>query len=130
MKSKIGTLQLALTAFGALVVGATSLAQPMPLVIVEVPHVEKSTQTGPAGQRKETLSIVYKVDYSDLNLATHSGAIELQNRIKDSATQACSQLAKLFPETTEGDTPCVQGAVKGAMAQASKLIAAAEAAKT
>lgn len=130
MKSKIGTLQLALAAFGALLVGATTLAQPMPLVIVEVPHVEKSTQTGPAGQRRETLSIVYKVDYSDLNLATHSGAVELQNRIKDSATQACTQLAKLFPETTEGDTPCVQGAVKSAMAQASKLIASAEAAKT
>jgi UrcA family protein len=130
MKSKIGTLQLALTAFGTLFVGATVLAQPMPLVIVEVPHVEKSTQTGPAGQRKETLSIVYKVDYSDLNLATHSGAVELQNRIKDSATQACTQLAKLFPETTEGDTPCVQGAVKSAMAQANKLLTAAEAAKT
>jgi UrcA family protein len=100
MKSKIGTLQLALTTFGALLVGATSLAQPMPQVIVEAPHIEKSTQTGPAGQRRETLSIVYKVDYSDLNLATHSGAVELQKRIKDSATQACQQLAKLFPETS------------------------------
>jgi UrcA family protein len=130
MKSKIGTLLFALTAFGALLVGTTSLAQQMPQVIVEVPHVEKSTQTGPAGQRRETLSIVYKVDYSDLNLATHSGAVELQNRIKESATQACQELAKLFPETTEGDTPCVQGAVKSAMVQANKYIAAAEAAKT
>jgi UrcA family protein len=130
MKSKIGTLQIALTTFGALLVGATSLAQPMPQVIVEAPHIEKSTETGPAGRRNETLSIVYKVDYSDLNLATRSGAVELQNRIKDSATQACQQLAKLFPETTEGDTPCVQGAVKSAMVQANKLIATAEAAKT
>jgi len=130
MKSKIGTLQLALTTIGALLVGATSLAQQMSQVIVEVPRVEKSTQTGPTGQRRETLSIVYKVDYSDLNLATHSGAVELQNRIKDSAAQACQQLAKLFPETTEGDTPCVQGAVKSAMVQANKFIAAAEAAKT
>jgi UrcA family protein len=129
MKSKIGTLRIALTTIGALLVGATSVAQPMPQVIVEVPHIEKSTQTAPSGQ-KETLSIVYKVDYSDLNLATHSGAVELQNRIKESATQACQQLAKLFPETIEGDTPCVQGAVKNAMAQANKFIAAAEAAKT
>ena len=130
MKSKIGTLQLALTTFGALLVGATSLAQPMPQVIVEAPHIEKSTQTGPAGQRRETLSIVYKVDYSDLNLATNSGAVELQNRIKDSAKQACQQLAKLFPDTAEGDTPCVQGAIKSAMVQANKFIAAAEAAKS
>jgi UrcA family protein len=130
MKSKIGTLQFALATLGALLVSATSLAQPMPQVIVEVPHIEKSTQTGPAGHRNETLSIVYKVDYTDLNLATHSGAVELQNRIKDSATRACQQLAKLYPETTEGDTPCVQGAIRGAMVQANKLIAAAEAAKS
>ena len=90
MKSKIGTLQLALTTIGALLVGATSLAQQMSQVIVEVPRVEKSTQTGPTGQRRETLSIVYKVDYSDLNLATHSGAVELQNRIKNSAAEAVS----------------------------------------
>jgi UrcA family protein len=70
--------------------------------------------------------IVYKVSYSDLNLGTHSGAVELEKRIKDSATKACQQLAKLYPETTEGDTPCVQGAVKSAMAQANKAIAAAE----
>ena len=130
MTSKIGTLQLALTTFGALLVGTASLAQPLPQVIVEAPHIEKSIQTGSAGQRNETLSIVYKVDYSDLNLATHSGAVELQNRIKSSAKQACQQLAQLFPDTTEGDMPCVQGAVKSAMVQANKYIAAAEAAKT
>jgi UrcA family protein len=130
MKSKIGTLQLALTTFGALLVGTTSLAQPMPQVIVEAPHIEKSIQTGLVGQRKEVLSIVYKVDYSDLNLATHSGAVELQNRIKNSAAEACQQLAKLFPDTADGDMPCVQGAVKSAMVQANKFIAAAEAAKT
>jgi len=82
------------------------------------------------GQRREALSIVYKVDYSDLNLATHSGAVELQKRIKESATRGCEQLAKLYPETSEGDTPCVQGAVKSAMDQANKAIAAAEAAKS
>ena len=130
MKSKIGTLQFALTTLGFLLVGATSLAQPMSQVIVEAPHIEKSIQTGLVGQRKEVLSIVYKVDYSDLNLATHSGAVELQNRIKDSATRACQQLATLYPNTIEGETPCVQGAVKGAMLQANKFIAAAEAAKT
>ena len=130
MKSKIGTLQLALTTFGALLVGTTSLAQPLPQVIVEAPHIEKSIQTGSAGQRNETLSIVYKVDYSDLNLATHSGSVELQNRIKSPAKQACQQLAQLFPNTAEGATPCVQGAVKSAMVQANKFIAAAEAAKT
>ena len=130
MKSKIGTLPFALTTLGFLLVGATSLAQQTSQVIVEAPRVEKSTQTAPPGKPRETLSIIYKVDYSDLNLATHSGAVELQNRIKDSAKRACQQLATLYPGTIEGETPCVQCAVKGAMVQANKFIAAAEAAKT
>ena len=48
------------------------------------------------GQRLPALSIVYKVSYSDLNLGTHSGAVELEKRIKDSAAKACQQLAKLY----------------------------------
>src|ERR1700733_1454528 len=130
MKMKVGTLHIALATIGAGLFGGISVADEMPQVIVEVPHIEKSTQTGSMGQRREALSIVYKVDYSDLNLATHSGAVELQKRIKESATRGCEQLAKLYPETSEGDTPCVQGAVKSAMDQANKAIAAAEAAKS
>jgi len=123
---KLGTLHIALATIGGLVVGGPSLAQQTPEVIVEAPHVEKTTQTGPMGQRIPARSIVYKVSYADLNLATHSGAVELEKRIKDSATKACQQLAKLYPESTEGATPCVEGAVKSGMAQANKAIAAAE----
>ena len=129
MKSNIGTLPFVLTTLGFLSVGATSLAQSTSEVIVEAPRVERSTQTVPPGKSREKLSIVYKVDSSDLNLATHSGAVELQNRIKESAKNACQELATLFPGTIEGETPCVQGAVKSAMVQANKLIAAAEAGK-
>jgi UrcA family protein len=72
-----------------------------------------------------TLSIVYRVNYADLNIGTHSGAVELEKRIRDSATKACEQLAKLYAETTEPATGCVQSAVKNAMA-ANKAVAAAE----
>jgi UrcA family protein len=72
------------------------------------------------------LSIVYRVSYADLNIATHSGAVELEKRIRDSATEACKQLKELYPDTSEGQTPCVEGAVKNAMEQAKKAIAAAE----
>ena|ERR1700719_2464485 len=122
---KVGTLHIALATIGALVVGGPSLAQ-TPEVLVEVPHVEKTTQPGPMGRQTPALSIVYRVNYADLNIATHSGAVELEKRIRESATHACQQLAKLYPETIEGETPCVQGAVKSAMAQAKKAIAAAE----
>jgi UrcA family protein len=123
---KVGTLHIALATIGALVVGSPTLAQQSSEVIVEVPHVEKTTQPGPMGQRMPALSIVYKVNYADLNIATHSGAVELEKRIRDSATQACRQLKELYPETVEGKTPCVEGAVKNAMEQAKNAIAAAE----
>ena len=126
---KLGTLQIALATIGALVVSGSSLAQEIPEVVIEVPHVEKSTQPGHMGPAP-ALSIVYKVNYADLNLATHTGAVALEARIKDSATRACQQLATLFPTTVEAETPCVQGAMKNAMEQAKKAIAAAEKAKT
>jgi UrcA family protein len=90
-------------------------------VIIEAPHVESTrVQGAPA------LSIVYRVNYTDLNLATHSGAVELEKRIKDSATKACTQLQKLYPDSAETNPPCVQAATKNAMLQANKAIAAAE----
>lgn len=128
---KVGTLNAVLVTIGALLVGGPSLAQQSTSeVTVEVPRVEKTTQTGPMGRPQPAFSIIYRVSYSDLNIATNSGAVELQKRIKDSATQACQQLVKLYPDSTEGETPCVQGAVKSAMEQAKKAIAAAEKARS
>jgi len=90
-------------------------------VVVEAPHVESTTVKG-----RPALSIVYRVNYADLDLATNSGAVELQKRIKDSATEACAQLKKLYPTSADTDPPCVQAAIKNGMAQANKAIAAAE----
>ncbi len=115
-----------LATIAGLALSGLSLAQQIPEVIVEAPHVEKTTQSGPMGRRMPAMAISYRVTYGDLNLATHSGAVELEKRIKESATKACEQLAKLYPEGSEGNPPCVEGAIKNAMAQASKAIAAAE----
>jgi UrcA family protein len=118
---RVRTLHIAVGAISGVVASWPGLAQQTPEVLVEAPHVESTSVKGvPA------LSIVYKVSYADLNLATHSGATELQKRVKDSATKACAQLAKLYPNTVESDPPCAQAATKNAMAQADKAIAAAE----
>jgi UrcA family protein len=121
---RVGTFYVASVA--CLAVSAVGLAQQRTEVDVVAPHVEKTTQAGPMGKKLPAMSIEYKVSYADLNLATHSGAVELERRIKDSATKACDQLAKLYPETTEGNPPCVAGAVKQAMVEANRAIAAAE----
>jgi UrcA family protein len=121
---RVGTLYIASVA--CLAVSAIGLAQQRSEVEVVAPHVEKTTQPGAMGKKMPAMSIDYKVSYADLNLATHSGAVELEKRIRESAARACEQLAKLYPETTEGNPPCVEGAVKHAMVEANRAIAAAE----
>ena len=118
---RVGTFHSALATVGYLAVSGPSLAQQAPEVIVEAPHVESTMVKG-----APALSIVYKVSYTDLNLATHSGAVELEKRIRDSANKACMQLHKLYPSSVDTDPPCAQEATKNAMAQANKAIAAAE----
>ena len=117
---RVGTLQT-LATLGCLAVSWACMAQETPEVVVEAPHVESTMVKG-----TPALSIIYRVSYSDLNLATNSGAVELQKRIKDSATQACAQLKKLYPTSVDTNPPCVQTAIKNGMAQASKAIAAAD----
>jgi UrcA family protein len=118
---RVGQLHITFAAISCLAASAPGLAQQTPEVVVEASHVEATTVKG-----APALSIVYKVSYADLNIGTNSGAVELQKRIKDSATQACGQLKKLYPNSVETDPPCVQAAIKNAMAQANKAIAAAE----
>lgn len=118
---RVGQLYITVVAISCFAASSTGLAQQTSEVVVEAPHVEATTVKGvPA------LSIVYKVSYADLNIGTNSGAVELKKRIKDSATQACAQLKKLYPTSVETDPPCVQAAIKNGMAQANKAIAAAE----
>jgi UrcA family protein len=118
---RVRTLHIAVGAIGGLIASWPGWAQEMGQVVVEAARVESTTIKG-----QPALSIVYKVGYSDLNLATHSGAMELQKRVKDSATKACTQLAKLYPTTVETDPTCVTTATKNGLAQADKAIAAAE----
>ena len=118
---RVGTLHLALATVGSLAVSCPSLAQRPPEVVVEAPHVTTAEKGG-----RELYSLIYKVNYADLNLATYSGAAELEKRVKDSATKACAQLRKLYPLSEDTNPPCVDTATKNAMTQANQAIAAAE----
>jgi UrcA family protein len=120
MKGRI--FHTALATAGCLAVSGPSLSQQAPEVVVEAPHVVTAKDKG----GRELYSLVYKVDYGDLNLATHSGAVELEKRVKDSATKACAQLRKLYPLSEDTNPPCVDAATKNAMTQANQAIVAAE----
>ena len=118
---RVRQLHITIAAMSCLAASSAAWTEETPEVIVEAPHVETTAVKGvPA------LSIVYKVSYADLNIGTHTGASELEKRVKDSATQACAQLKKLYPSSVDTNPPCVQTAIKNAMAQANRAIAAAE----
>jgi UrcA family protein len=118
---KVDTVHIALAAIGYLLVSGPSVAQELAEITVEAPHV---VTAGPPG-RTTGLSIVYRVSYADLSLATPAGAGELQKRVRDSAEKACEQLDKLYPESKAAQTRCTEEATKHGMAQANKAIAAA-----
>jgi len=130
---KVRTPRVAIATIGCLALTGIAMAQ-VPETTVEAPYHRPASAAKPAPGAKEALpevSVDYKVHYADLDLSTHSGAAQLEKRIRDAATQACQQLATLYPASTEGvgKDSCVESATKKAMAEASTAIAAAEKSK-
>ena len=130
---KVRTSHLAMASIGCLALTGIAMAQ-VPEITVEAPYHRPASAAKAAPGSKELLpeiSVDYKVKYSDLDLSTNSGAVELQNRVKEAATQACKQLAVLYPNSTEGvgKESCVEAAQRKAMVDANQAIAAAEKSK-
>lgn len=130
---KVRTPHIAMATIGSLMLAGVAIAQ-VPEITVEAPYHRPASAAKPAPGAKEALpevSVDYKVHYADLNLATASGAAQLEKRIRDAATQACQQLATLYPASTEGagKDSCVESATKKAMAEANQAITAAEKSK-
>ncbi len=85
------------------------------------------------GMHPEAVQLSRNVSYADLDLATPSGAAELESRIRDTANSICKQLADVAAgnalEEARDQKACVDGATSSAMAQARRVIASAEGAK-
>jgi UrcA family protein len=120
---------MALAAGALLSVGA--FAQDMNEIVVESSpaHVERAPGSAGSTVHYDLISVKYAVMYSDLDLSTNSGAVELEHRIKAAAKKGCADIDKQYPLATpaSSDKPCVKTAVDGAMAKAHDAIAAAEA---
>lgn len=87
--------------------------------------VGRSTSTGAP---IELITLSRHVNYTDLDLTTHSGVTELQKRIDTTAKVACRELDKVFPFSRNSDSArsCVDKAVKSAMPRAQEAIDSAE----
>jgi UrcA family protein len=129
MKSKLLPSGMALAA--GVLVGAGVFAQDMNEIVVESSpaHVERAPGAAGSTVHYDLISVKYAVVYSDLDLSTHSGAMELEHRINAAAKKGCATIDKQYPLAmpASDDKPCVKTAVDGAMAKAHDAIAAAEA---
>ena len=77
----------------------------------------------------EIVQLSRRVGYADLNVGTHSGAVELQQRVEMAAKVVCDELERSYPNSTETDLQagtCVQEAINSAKAEVDAAIAAAE----
>jgi UrcA family protein len=108
---------------GLVIVSGSVIAQPMEVVTVE------AARTTLVGQSKygvpiREVTIQSRVSYADLDLTSASGALQLENRIKETAKATCEQIKVAIPAEDSSQAACVKNAVDGAMTEARKVIEA------
>ena len=87
--------------------------QEMDGVTVYAPrHMDRDPATGAPYERVSASRIV---DYSDLDPSTPYGHHILRVRVQHAAEDACGQIDRAYPDTTDDQPPCVRSAVHRAM---------------
>ena len=112
---------------------APAMAQePIAAVTVVAPHaVHRQAGTAFGGIALfELVSLTRQVGYGDLDLSTPAGVTTFENRISDTAKQACAQLDALYPPSRDympdpANEDCAKKATADALARAKLVIAAA-----
>jgi len=131
---RIRAVQLVLAGAGFAMANAVATAQEKSetaeVKIEAARPVERIGRTS-SGAPIEIVQLTRRVSYADLDLATHEGAKELENRVNETAKAACKQLDTLYPlGTSQGPGTrglhCVKDAVAGAMPQLRAAVTAAE----
>lgn len=108
-----------------LVCGAAFAAEELQQVQVEATRMVNTKIVGrsASGVPISEISVTYRVDLSDLDLATYSGATDAEQRVKTAAAAACRQIARLYPRATPSDKECARQASDNAMARVHELVA-------
>jgi UrcA family protein len=124
---RIAGTKIALFALGSVLIGGAVFAEEISQVTVTASRpTAKVVGFTTRGVPIQEVAVSFKLGYSDLNLATHSGAVALESRINEAARKACKELDKDYPLLAPGGDNCVKMAVDESMAQAHAAIAAAE----
>ncbi len=126
MNSTLGRVVLGVA--GAMLLSSAVIAQDVPEVTVEAKRLltTKVTEHVTGGVPIQDISVSYGVRTSDLDLATHSGATVLEQRVKDAAKLACKEISRQYPDAMPNEAECANTAAAKAMPQVKQLVAAAE----
>jgi len=103
-----------------------AVAQKTPEVMVQATRlVETNTARSPSGVPISNISLAYGVNYSDLDLASHAGALELEKRVSNAALAACKEISRQYPEALPKEPECAKAATDKALVKVHELEAAA-----
>jgi UrcA family protein len=107
---------------------APSHGQPVETVTVEAAREVKVAQTV-TGIPVSEITVRSRVSYADLDLTTDAGVKTFKDRIRAAATGACKEMNIRVPAEGSSVETCAKDAVKSAMVEADKVIAAKRGAK-
>jgi UrcA family protein len=122
---------VAVSAAAALIAGV-AVAQGVPEVKVQATRVissaisAKTVGRTSSGVPIKDITLSYGVSAEGLDLATNTGAVAFEQRVKDAAEQACKEIGRQYPDATPSDAECAKTAADKAMGPVHELIAAAE----
>jgi UrcA family protein len=71
------------------------------------------------------MTLSYRVDYRDLDLATSAGASKLEERVRKAAMNACKEIDSQYPTARPSNEACAKMAVDESMVTVRAAIAAA-----
>ena len=130
IKHAIPRSQLALVAVtaGIFAVGYAVAADPTvenQITVRSDRPLQKVVGRSEKGAPITSVEIRHVVSFTDLDLATDTGAENLKKRIRDVAIIGCKDLDKMYP-MSEPDRTCVSDAVRDAMPQVNAAIAEAK----
>jgi UrcA family protein len=121
------------TYLSLLAAGLAIVAGPVPAQDMEVVTVETARKTtvgmSTYGVPIREVVIQSYVSYSDLDLTSTNGVVELENRIRKTAKSSCRQIEVDIPIQGSTEAKCIKDAVDEAMKEAQKAIAVKRSAK-
>lgn len=120
--------RLALVMLGTVVFSGAALAQEPEAEFVVSSSRANGLSSYPSlpGVPVEVISVSQRVSYADLNLASVSGAEEMEARVRNTARTLCAKLDEKYPLSSVDQDSCVRNSVTKGMADVRAAIVAAE----